>query len=255
MEKLAEPINQNGHEFVYYNALYQYLLKDVYVYVWSNTKYNTACSYPRGEIQLQQRGNHYEIISNGTFLMATYNGESERLLVSAALKNTVAPRKVLVGGLGVGFSLAEALCHEQVTEVTVIEIEKAIITWNRTYLAAFSNHALEDSRTTIIQADFLEWINAASDKFDVICLDIDNGPDWTVTDSNTKLYQTNTLHLLAGLLSSGGVLAFWSAASSQAFVEKLKKYFEEVQEIPVPQEKGEDDYIYLAKVPFHLYAN
>ncbi|WP_143833228.1 spermine/spermidine synthase [Oceanobacillus timonensis] len=205
---------------------------------------------PRGDIQLQQRGNHYEIISNGTFLMATYNGESEKILVSAALKNTTAPRNVLVGGLGVGFSLAEALRHEQITQVTVIEIEEAIISWNRTYLAAFSNHALKDPRTKMIQADFLEWMEAATEKYDVICLDIDNGPDWTVTNSNTDLYQVHTLHLLAGLLSSDGVLAFWSAASSQAFVEKLKESFEEVHVIPVPQEKGEADYIYLAKAPF-----
>lgn len=204
---------------------------------------------PRGDIQLQQRGRHYEIISNGTFLMATYNGESEKLLVSEALKNTTVCRNVLVGGLGVGFSLAEALRHEQITQVTVVEIEEVIVTWNRTYLAAFSDHALKDPRTKIVQGDFLEWAETATEKFDIICLDIDNGPDWTVTDSNTGLYQVSTLHLLAGLLSSNGVLAFWSAASSQDFVENLKASFKEVQEIPVPQEKGESDYIYLAKHP------
>ncbi|MFD1067841.1 spermine/spermidine synthase domain-containing protein [Oceanobacillus locisalsi] len=205
---------------------------------------------PRGDIQLQQRGSHYEIISNGTFLMATYNGESERRLVSAALQNTTGASNVLIGGLGAGFSLAEALRHEQIMQATVIEIEEAIITWNRTYLAAFSHHALEDTRTKIIQADFLEWIETTEEEFDVICLDIDNGPDWTVTDSNTSLYQRRTLHVLAGLLSFNGVLAFWSAASSQAFAEKLKEYFQEVQTIPVPQERGEADYIYLAKAPF-----
>lgn len=224
-------------------------LKDVCVMNDSPLNIIQRVRSPRGDVQLQQRGSHYEIISNGTFLMATYNGDSERLLVSAALKNTVAPKTVLVGGLGVGFSLAEALRHKQITQVTVIEIEEAIIKWNQTHLAAFSNHALEDSRTKIIQADFLEWMDTATAKFDVICLDIDNGPDWTVTDSNTELYQVNTLHLLAGLLSPNGVLAFWSAASSQVFVEKLKKTFKEVKEIPVPREKGEADYIYLAKTP------
>ncbi|WP_066194150.1 spermidine synthase [Gracilibacillus timonensis] len=205
---------------------------------------------PRGDIQLQKRDSHYEIISNGTFLMATYNGESERLLVSAALKNTKAPRHVLIGGLGVGFSLAEALRHKQVARVTVIEIEEAIIQWNRTHLATISNHALTDARTNLIQADLLDWMNTATDRFDVICLDIDNGPDWTVTNSNADLYQANTLRSLVELLSVNGVLAFWSAHSSKDFVHKLKKYFAEVQEIPVPQEKGEPDYIYLAKAPF-----
>lgn len=203
----------------------------------------------RGEIQLQQRGSHYEIISNGTFLMATYNGESERLLVSEAIKRISNPRNVLIGGLGVGFSLVEALQYEQVTQVTVVEIEEAIITWNQTYLAPFSNHALKDTRTKIIRADLLEWMAAATDRFDVICLDIDNGPDWTVTDANMELYQASTLDLLAGLLMPNGILAFWSAHSSHDFVEKLKKSFAEVQEIPVPQEKGEPDYIYLAKGP------
>lgn len=71
-------------------------------------------STPRGEIQLQRRGEFYEIISNGTFLMATYNGESERLLVRRALEQAKAPGKVLIGGLGVGFSLQEALSDPRV---------------------------------------------------------------------------------------------------------------------------------------------
>ncbi|HLQ71930.1 MAG TPA: spermine/spermidine synthase, partial [Bacillota bacterium] len=102
---------------------------------------------PRGDIQLQRRGDHYEIISNGTFLMATYNGISEELLVSAALEKVPHPKRVVIGGLGVGFSLAKALQFTSVQEVKVIEIEKKIIDWNRTYLSRFSGHALENPRT------------------------------------------------------------------------------------------------------------
>lgn len=204
---------------------------------------------PRGDIQLQRRGEHYEIISNGTFLMATYNGESEKRLVNDALQEIPEVNHVLIGGLGVGFSLAEALSHEAVARVTVVEIEEAMIDWNHTYLAAFSNHALNDDRTKIVHDDFIKWMMTTTEKFDAICLDIDNGPVWTVTDSNMALYQADRLHVLAGLLTSQGVVAFWSAAASKQFVEQLKNIFKEVKEISIPQDRGAADYIYLAKFP------
>ena len=94
---------------------------------------------PRGEIQLQSRGSDYEIISNGTFLMATYNGESERLLVKAALNASHEPKQILIGGLGVGYSLAEALDYPGVERVTVVEIEEKIIEWYRSYFSYFSS--------------------------------------------------------------------------------------------------------------------
>src|SRR5690348_1194766 len=140
------------------------------------------CLTPNGEIQLQRRGINYEIISNGTFLMATYNGESEKLLVKSALEASKDPRKVLIGGLGVGFSLAEALCDPRIEHATVIEIEMKIIEWNRSYLAKFTDQAIDHPKTIMVHADLVLWIferdieRDIENRFDVICLDIDNGP-------------------------------------------------------------------------------
>lgn len=203
---------------------------------------------PRGELQLQRRGNHFEIISNGTFLMATYNGESERLLVSAALDAVPQAKHVVIGGLGVGFSLAEALRYQSVQEVSVVEIEEKVIDWNRTHLAPFSSYGLDDSRTRMIQANLLEWISQEKGTYDAICLDIDNGPDWTVTDANSNLYQKDNLIRLAHLLSPYGVVAFWSASHSEEFERMLTDIFVQVKRKTIPREKGEDDCVYVASV-------
>jgi len=204
---------------------------------------------PRGELQLQRRGEHYEIISNGTFLMATHNGSSERLLVSAVLEDVPHAKRVVIGGLGVGFSLAEALRVPSAQEVKVIEIEQKIIEWNREHLSSFSMNAFQDRRTNIVHADLLEWIWQDDGRYDAICLDIDNGPEWTVTASNDKLYQSNSLIRLAHMLTSDGALAFWSAAYSAAFQALLENVFCDVRVQTVPQEKGEDDCVYIASRP------
>lgn len=201
---------------------------------------------PRGELQLQRRGDHYEIVSNGVFLMATYNGKSEKLLVRAALDHLVCPESVVIGGLGVGFSLAEALTYPSVRDVKVVEIEAAIIEWDLGHLAAFSANSLDDSRTQVVQADLLEWMWNDTDTYDAICLDIDNGPDWTVTGSNASLYQTKSLARLAHLLRPGGVVAFWSASHSSAFQNRLEQIFEDVHVERLSREKGADDCIYIA---------
>lgn len=203
----------------------------------------------RGDIQLQKREDHYEIIYNGTFLMATYNGESERLLVSRALGRSRGPHKVLIGGLGVGFSLEEALSDPRVTQVDVVEIEEVIIQWNRKHLAAVSGYALDDPRTNVIHTDLLQWMSRTDETYDVICLDIDNGPDWTVSESNTGLYSERGVSGLIRLLRPQGILSFWSATASNEFVDFLKLFFDEVVVEAVPQERGEPDYIYVVSSP------
>jgi spermidine synthase len=200
---------------------------------------------PRGEIQLQRRGADYEIIINGVFLMATYNGQSERLLVRAALKTTRAPRRILIGGLGVGYSLAEALSCLSLERVTVVEIEEKIIEWNRSYLADFSNNSLDDPKTSLIHADLIRWMSQVQDKFDVICLDIDNGPDWVAFEENNFLYGDAGLDALSQLLNPNGVVSFWSASSSPSFAGRLKKHFSFVEELEAPRGRGEPDYIYI----------
>lgn len=204
---------------------------------------------PRGEIQLQKRGEYYEIISNGTFLMATYNGESERLLVQSALNKANSVSRVLIGGLGVGFSLQEALLDSRVEQVTIVEIEQKVIEWNKSILSSCHGHSLSDSRSMLVHADLISWISETDETFDLICLDIDNGPDWTVFDKNASLYHGSGLLALKKRLRPGGCVTFWSATPSPQFAETLTSYFDDhhVEIYAVPQKHGDPDFIFLVQ--------
>lgn len=209
-----------------------------------------------GELALRRDGEHFEIISNGTFLMDTRNGESERLLVRGALEALGAdggrpgPYRVLVGGLGVGFTLAEAVASEAVGQVVVVEREPVLLAWHRTHLAPFSSGALTAPGVEVVRADLLTWLRTrdeAVEEFDVACLDVDNGPDWTVTPGNAALYGDEGLDLLARCLAPAGVLAAWSAHTSPAFEERLGRWFDDVQTLYVPVARGEPDVVFLAR--------
>jgi spermidine synthase len=199
-----------------------------------------------GELVLRGDGRHFEIISNGTFLMDTRAGESERLLVRAALDRLGRPADILIGGLGVGFSLAEALRSPRTRTVTVVEREPAVIGWHATHLRAFSGGALDDPRVRVEHADLIGRLGSAADAYDVVCLDIDNGPEWTVTEGNAALYGPAGLDLLAGRLRPGGGLAVWSAGAAPAFEARLRERFAGVSALPVPVPRGEPDVVYLA---------
>ncbi|RIV25899.1 spermine/spermidine synthase [Alicyclobacillaceae bacterium I2511] len=205
------------------------------------------CITSQGELQLQQRGEHFEVISNGTFLMATYNGTSERRLVQLALQTTSSPKRVLIGGLGVGYSLAETLQNPQVTRVTVIEIQSKIIEWQRNHFSRFTGNILEDDRTEILCTDLIHWLKDTTAEYDVICLDIDNGPNWVVVEENRFLYTVDGLERLAAILSPKGTVAFWSAAQNQQFKTTLLHHFTLVNEYPVKIGPSEPDYVYIAQ--------
>jgi spermidine synthase len=199
-----------------------------------------------GELALRRAGADFEIIANGVFLMDTRNGESERLMVTVVADRMTAGGRLLMGGLGVGFSLRAALDHPRVGEVVVVERERAVIGWNRGPLSARHADALADPRARCVEADLLTWLPAAGESFDGICLDIDNGPEWTVTDGNAALYGAAGLDMVAGALSPGGVLAVWSASASPAFAARLAERFRDVVTLPVPVPRGEPDVVFLA---------
>ncbi|MCX5213915.1 spermidine synthase [Kitasatospora sp. NBC_00240] len=209
---------------------------------------------PYGEVVLRRRGEHFEIIANGCFLMDTADGRSERLLVQAALDSlgtAVAEPRVLIGGLGVGFSLAYAAAEPRWGRIAVVEREGAVIDWHRDGpLAAFSAGALADPRVRVLHTDLLEYLAVDGERYDALCLDIDNGPDWTVTDSNSGLYGSLGLARLRARLRPGGVLAVWSAQPSAAFEEALRTAgFSDVRTYEVPVARGVPDVVHLARHP------
>lgn len=215
---------------------------------------------PYGEVVLRRRDTddmtHYEIIANGTFLMDTSDGRSERLLVDAALGALSGPSRpaapsVLIGGLGVGFSLAHATADPRWGRIVVAEREGAIIDWHRKGpLSAISGAALADSRTVILHTDLVAYLRTTTDTYDALCLDIDNGPDWTVTEDNESLYSAEGLAACAARLNPGGILAVWSAQPSADFEESLRNAgFSGVRTEEVPVARGVPDVVHLAVRP------
>ena len=208
-----------------------------------------------GELVLLRRDGQFEIVANGVFLMDTRGGGSERLHVSAAAVRMPPPGRMLIGGLGVGFSLAAALAHPGVGEVHVVERERAVLRWNRGPLAPVNANALFDPRVRTYEADVVDWLaNASACSLDAICLDVDNGPEWLVTPGNAWLYSNDGLRTATRVLSPDGVLTIWSSAPAPAFVARMNEHFVEVEVTEVSATQGEPDVIMRGRVPLKSSA-
>ncbi|MEV0781558.1 spermidine synthase [Streptomyces sp. NPDC050423] len=206
---------------------------------------------PYGEVVLRLRGDDFEIIANGCFLMDTSDGRSERLLIDAALAALPAGRPapaVLIGGLGVGFSLARAAAEPRWGRIAVVERERAIVDWHLGGpLAGISAVALADPRTAVLTTDLVAHLRTTTERYDALCLDIDNGPDWTVTEDNANLYSPAGLADCHQRLTPGGVLAVWSAQPSEKFEEALRDAgFHGVRTEEVGVARGVPDVVHLA---------
>ncbi|MEU6677659.1 spermidine synthase [Streptomyces sp. NPDC046853] len=213
---------------------------------------------PYGEVVLRRHGALLQIIANGCFLMDTSDGRSERLLVDAAydaLDGRPEPA-LLIGGLGVGFSLAHAAADPRWGRIAVVEREQAIIDWHRAGadapLAGLSGPALADPRTEILHTDLLVHLSGpgsgvgTTETYDALCLDIDNGPDWTVTEDNNSLYSPAGLAACQAHLNPGGVLAVWSAQPSSAFDDALRNAgFQAVRTEEIAVARGVPDVVHL----------
>jgi spermidine synthase len=206
-----------------------------------------------GELVLRSDGDHLELISNGVFLMDTRDGRSERLLVRAAVAAATRPvRRILLGGLGLGFSLAEALAVPGVERVVVVEVERAVVAWNRDHAAPVTGGSVDAAGVECVVADLVAWLRdpsqtADAGPFDAICLDIDNGPDWLVTDDNAWLYGDEGLAALRDRLRPGGALTVWSSRPVTTFRARLGHHFAAVGSIDLEVARGEPDTIYHAR--------
>jgi spermidine synthase len=198
----------------------------------------------RGELALRRRGEIFEIVSNGVFLMDTSDGTSERLL--AELATPPAASRVLIAGLGVGFTLAAVLSRPWVRAVTVVEVEEAVVRWNSGALAGVNGHALGDPRVEVVVAEVGAWIRSCDQQFDAICLDVDNGPDWTVTENNRGLYGVDGLTVLKKRLTNAGRLGVWGAGAAPEFEHRLAEVFDVVRTYQSPAANGPPDVVWIA---------
>ncbi|MBW6512690.1 MAG: hypothetical protein K0A93_11380 [Desulfuromonadaceae bacterium] len=197
------------------------------------------------DMQLYQREAEFSIsVAGSGVLMNTWAHQSEDALAELACRKIrKRPRpRVLVGGLGMGFTLAAALRHLGPTaEVVVAELVPAIVTWNRGPLGDHAGHPLQDARTTVKVGDVAKLIRGERQGFDAIMLDVDNGPNGFTSQKNDWLYTTDGLTEAYTALRPAGILAVWSAGPSRNFRERLRKVGFIVQQCRVPEQDNQGD--------------
>jgi spermidine synthase len=172
----------------------------------------------------------------GGDLMSTRQHGSEDALAEIACKK-IAHRphpRVLIGGLGMGFTLASALRHlGGNAEVVVAELVPAVVAWNRGIVGRKAGHPLQDKRASVHEIDVALILRAERQGYDAILLDVDNGPAGLSRKDNDWLYSMEGLLCCRQALRPQGVLAVWSAGPDRKFTERLKKAGFRVEELQV----------------------
>jgi len=212
----------------------------------------------RGELVLRERRPEdgptaLELRANGVFVMDTVEVGTERALAAAALELVAEPRAVVVAGLGLGFTMHEVLADSRVEKCAVVEIEEALVGWMRDGTITHGPALLADERVTVVVAAVAEAIaEARPASYDLILLDVDNGPGYLVHDTNEALYHAPFLTSARDVLRPGGALAVWSAAESPELEETLREVFGEVSvqaHDVLLQGRDERYWLYAARVP------
>src|SRR5688572_17950249 len=184
------------------------------------------------ELRLYQRGGHFMIRAAGTELMASHNYSSEEALASLACQRVGQQRKVrfLVGGLGMGYTLAAALRQlRSDAEVVVAELVPAVVRWNREYFGHLAAFPLDDPRVRVREEDVAHILRGSRDAFDAVLLDVDNGPEGLTREKNDWLYGGAGLRNSRMALRENGVLAVWSAGDDDSFTARLRRAGFEVE--------------------------
>jgi spermidine synthase len=205
------------------------------------------------ELRLYQRGEELSIriVGRGELMNSRVHGSEDALaeLTCARLAGR-AHSRVLIGGLGMGFTLAAALRQlGPDAEVVVAELVPAVVEWNRGPLAGAAGHPLEDRRVTVRVADVAQILSKEAQAYDAILLDVDNGPEGLTRRDNDWLYSVNGLGAAFAALRPGGVLAVWSAGPDRDFSERLRRVGFEAEEVRVrarANRKGARHIIWLA---------
>ena len=178
-----------------------------------------------GELRLKQRGGEFYIMLGANELMNSRLSGSEEALATLSwerIKTHSKPR-VLIGGLGMGFTLRAALAIlPEDAGVTVAELVPEVVAWARGPMAEVFKGCLDDPRVDIHQGDVGEAIRAGKAAYDAILLDVDNGPDGLTRRSNDRLYDFAGLRAASAALRPGGVLAVWSSGPDPDFTRRLK---------------------------------
>jgi spermidine synthase len=204
-----------------------------------------------GELRLFRRGDEFTIMIGAVELMTSRAAGSEEALATIACERIAGrPRPaMLIGGLGMGFTLRAALAAlPQDAEVTVSELMPAVVAWARGPLAHIFAGSLDDRRVTIAGEDVAATIARSRGAWDAILLDVDNGPNALVVESNDRLYAPEGLRTARDALKPGGLLAIWSTHADAAFTRRLKAERFAVDEVRVRSagRKGSRNHLWFA---------
>ncbi|HYC92062.1 MAG TPA: spermidine synthase [Thermoanaerobaculia bacterium] len=200
-------------------------------------------------MRLFRRGEEYSIRIGHHELMNNREHGSEDALAELVCKRLRGHVRVLVGGLGMGYTLAAVLRDvDRRSEVVVAELVPAVVRWHRGPLAGVSNGALDDPRVTIREADVAHVIAERREAFDAILLDVDNGPAGLTAKTNDRLYGLNGLRSAYAALRPKGILAVWAADPDPRFTKRLQQVGFTAEEIRVRGHgrKGQRYLIWLA---------
>ncbi len=177
----------------------------------------------RERLTLTLEQGHHVVRVRGELLMSSRISGSEEELARLALSGRDDISRVLVGGLGLGFTLRAVLdALGPAARVDVLELLDAVVEWNRGPLAAYAGQPLEDPRVAVIVRDVLAHLAGVNQAYDAIVLDIDNGPEAFTVKANNRLYAPAGLATLYAALRAGGVMVLWSAFRSPAFERLLR---------------------------------
>lgn len=211
---------------------------------------------PRGEITLRERLGRdgqtvLELRVNGVFVMDTEETSTERALAHSAMATVVGDSvRVLVGGLGLGFTLAALQDNPRVEEIVVVEIEPAVVEWHRKGFIPEGPALLSTPGTSVVVGDVADVIRESAG-FDLILLDVDNGPRYLVHEQNAPLYREEFLRAATLALAPGGALGIWAANEAPELEAAMRAVFGNAEQLsyPVQLQGREEEYLlYLSRL-------
>ena len=201
----------------------------------------TATTPDGSVLVLNERDGDFTINVDRQELMSSRRHESEVQLAKLGCHNMKRNNQpnVLVGGLGMGYTLRAALdMLKPAAKITVSELLPEVVEWNKKYLGELTDNALNDKRVTVKVGDVVELLKESSSCFDSILLDIDNGPAAITNIANARLYNRNGINTIINALSEKGCVAFWSSGRDKTFEKRLKKFGLISRFFKVPVYKG-----------------
>ena len=190
-------------------------------------------------LELVEHDGEYIIRADDLPLMSTRMHFSEIELARLVCNKLRPGAKVMIGGLGLGYTLRAALdLIPKDGKAVQVELVPEVIEWNKGPLAQFAEHPLDDKRTELVQNDVSKVIKNARNEYDSIMLDVDNGPSPLVSERNAWLYTDHGLGAIRSALKNGGRVAIWSADDEPRFISRMKRNGFRAQKHEIQAHKG-----------------